>query len=95
MIELRADDLGFMLEETAIFLSTSMGLSLTPQDIAKPDSRTEGWITGLHLAALSMQGRPDVSDFSAAFTGQDRYVVDYVLEEVFESNLSRDCHAVS
>jgi LuxR family maltose regulon positive regulatory protein len=59
-----------------------MGLALTTEDVAALESRTEGWIAALQLAALSMQGRDDVSGFISGFTGDDRYIVDYLVEEV-------------
>ena len=59
-----------------------MGLQLTARDVAALEGRTEGWIAALQLAALSMQGRDDVAGFIAGFAGDDRYVVDYLAEEV-------------
>ena len=59
-----------------------MGLRLDPADVAALEARTEGWITGLQLAALAMRGRPDPAGFIAAFTGSHRFVVDYLVEEV-------------
>ncbi|GAB4450976.1 MAG: hypothetical protein Kow0031_33510 [Anaerolineae bacterium] len=67
--EFRVDDLRFTAAEAASFLNQTMGLSLSPQDVAALDARTEGWVAGLQLAAVSMQGRSDVSDFIATFTG--------------------------
>lgn len=61
-----------------------MGLNLTTEDITALERRTEGWIVGLQLAAVSMQGRDDLSNFVAAFTGSSHYVLDYLIEEVFE-----------
>lgn len=92
LTELRAADLRFTLEEVTTFLSRTMGLSLTPEQIASLEARTEGWIAGLQLAALSMQGRLDVDDFVAAFTGSHHYVVDYLIEEVLnlQSEKKRD-----
>ena len=84
MTELRVDDLRFTLEETTAFLNSVMDLSLAPPDVVALETRTEGWIAGLRLAALSMQGQTDKSKFITAFTGKDRYVVDYLLEEVFQ-----------
>ncbi len=82
LTELRAADLRFTPAEAAAFLNQSMGLSLTEEDIAALDLRTEGWIAGLQLAALSMQGRADTADFIHSFTGSHRFVMDYLLEEV-------------
>src|SRR5438477_11099484 len=61
-----------------------MGLDLTPQDVAALEGRTEGWSAALQLAALSMQGRDDIGGFIAGFTGDDRYIVDYLVEEVLQ-----------
>ncbi len=83
MTELRAHDLRFTLAESAAFLNEVMKIGLAEKDIAALDHRTEGWIAGLQLAALSMQGRDDISAFIKAFTGDDRYILDYLLEEVF------------
>ena len=84
LIELRASDLRFSSAEIAEFLNQVMGLDLSAEDISALEGRTEGWITGLHLAAISMQGRHDVSGFINSFTGSHRYVLDYLLEEVLE-----------
>jgi LuxR family maltose regulon positive regulatory protein len=82
MIEVRAADLRFTPEEAAIFLNQTMGLSLSAEQVAALEARTEGWITGLQLAALSMQGQHDVASFIAAFTGSHRFVLDYLSDEV-------------
>jgi LuxR family maltose regulon positive regulatory protein len=80
--QLRASDLCFTVEESAAYLNGTMGLGLSDGDVATLDGRTEGWIAALQLAALSMQGREDVSAFIAGFAGDDRYIVDYLGEEV-------------
>ncbi len=80
--ELRAADLRFTAEESAAFLTEVMGLPLSAEQVAALQERTEGWIAGLQLAALSLQGRQNVASFIAAFTGSHRYVVDYLVEEV-------------
>ncbi len=80
--ELRAPDLRFTAEETTLFLTEAMGLPLSAEQVAALQERTEGWITGLQLAALSLQGREEVAGFIEAFTGSHRYVVDYLVEEV-------------
>lgn len=82
LTELRAADLRFTPGEAAEFLNRVMGLNLSAEDIAALETRTEGWIAGLQLAALSMQGREDVAGFIQAFTGSHRFVLDYLLEEV-------------
>ena len=84
LTELRAADLRFTPTEAAEFLNPVMGLQLSPDDIAALEDRTEGWIAGLQLAALSMQGQPDASTFIQAFTGSHRFVLDYLVEEVLQ-----------
>ncbi|MBE9046376.1 helix-turn-helix transcriptional regulator [Pleurocapsales cyanobacterium LEGE 10410] len=84
LTELRVSDLQFTPEEAAAFLSQVMGLEISAGEVAALEQRTEGWIAGLQLAALSLQGREDIPDFVAAFSGDDRYIVDYLLEEVLE-----------
>ncbi len=84
MIELRAADLRFTPEEAGAFLNQMMGLNLSPENITALETRTEGWIAGLQLAALSIQGREDASSFIEAFTGSHRFVLDYLAEEVLE-----------
>ena len=82
LVELRVADLRFTAEEAAQFLRDTMGLELTPEQVAVLDARTEGWIAGLQLAALAMQDRSDIATFLRAFSGSNRYVVDYLAEEV-------------
>ncbi len=82
LVEIRAADLRFTVEEAAAYLTEVIGLSLSPNDIAVLAGRTEGWIAALQLAALSMEGRADVTGFIAGFAGDDRYIVDYLVEEV-------------
>jgi LuxR family maltose regulon positive regulatory protein len=82
LVEIRAADLRFTLDETAGYLNDVAGLDLAAADIATLEGRTEGWIAALQLAALSMRGRADVSGFIAGFAGDDRYIVDYLAEEV-------------
>ena len=84
LTELRAADLRFTASEAAAFLNQVMGLSLSAADIAALEDRTEGWIAGLQLAALSMQGHQDVPGFIRAFAGDHRYIVDYLVEEVLQ-----------
>src|SRR6266567_1639047 len=84
LTELRAADLRFTASEAAAFLNQVMGLSLSAEDIAALEDRTEGWIAGLQLAALSMQGHQDVPGFIRAFAGDHRYIVDYLVEEVLQ-----------
>jgi LuxR family maltose regulon positive regulatory protein len=82
MIELRIDDLRFSPQETAEYLNRMMGMDLAQEQIVALETRTEGWIAGLHLAALSMQGREDPAQLIAAFTGDDQYIIDYLVDEV-------------
>jgi LuxR family transcriptional regulator, maltose regulon positive regulatory protein len=84
LVELRATDLRFRPEEAAAYLNEVMGLDLTAEDVAALEARTEGWIAALQLAALSMQGRADSAGFIAGFAGDDRYIVDYLIEEVLQ-----------
>lgn len=82
LTELRAADLRFIPGEAADFLNRVMGLQLTEEDIAALEARTEGWIAGLQLAALSLQGHQDTAGFIESFTGSHRFVLDYLVEEV-------------
>jgi LuxR family maltose regulon positive regulatory protein len=84
LTELRAADLRFTHAEAAEFLNQVMGLNLSAEDIAALETRTEGWIAGLQLAALSMQGRSDAASFIQAFTGSHRFVLDYLVGEVLQ-----------
>jgi ATP/maltotriose-dependent transcriptional regulator MalT len=84
LAEIRAADLRFTTDEAAAYLNEAMGLAMTERDIAALEERTEGWIAALQLAALSMQGRDDVAGFIAGFAGDDRYIVDYLVEEVLQ-----------
>ena len=85
LVELRAADLRFRTEEATEYLTGAMGLSLSAPEVSTLDDRTEGWIAALQLAALSMRGREDLADFVAGFAGDDRYVVDYLTEEVLHN----------
>jgi LuxR family maltose regulon positive regulatory protein len=80
--ELRVADLRFTSIEAAEFLNEMMGLRLSQGDISRLETRTEGWIAGLQLAAISMQGHKDTRDFIDSFTGSHRFVMDYLIEEV-------------
>jgi LuxR family transcriptional regulator, maltose regulon positive regulatory protein len=82
LLEVRAADLRFTGTEVAAYLNDAAGLELAADDIATLDARTEGWIAALQLAALSMRGRDDVAGFIAGFAGDDRYIVDYLVDEV-------------
>jgi LuxR family maltose regulon positive regulatory protein len=84
MSELRTRDLRFTSEEAASFLNEVMKLNLSPEHVAALEQRTEGWIVGLQMAALSMRGRNDVSGFIRAFSGSHRFILDYLVEEVLD-----------
>jgi len=84
LTELRAADLRFTPAEAADFLNQAMGLNLSTENITALEARTEGWIAGLQLAALSMQGHAsrDTTSFIHSFTGSHHFVLDYLVEEV-------------
>jgi len=90
LTEIRAADLIFTTAETSLFLNEKLSLGLSNDDIALLESQTEGWIAGLQLAALSMQGRKDKSNFIKVFTGVDRYIGDYLVEEVLSRQPERN-----
>lgn len=84
LAEIRADDLRFTQEETSSFLTERLRLPLSSEEVAALVERTEGWIAGLQLAALSMQGRKDIVAFVADFTGSNHYIVDYLTDEILQ-----------
>ncbi len=84
LTEVRAADLRFTPAESADFLNRAMGLTLTTAEIEALEARTEGWIAGLQLAAISMRGRHDTTRFIQSFTGSNRFVMDYLVEEVLQ-----------
>ena len=84
LIEIRAADLRFSTQEAADFLRRTMGLELSIEQAAALESRTEGWIAGLQLAALSMRGQADIPGFIKAFTGSHAYIAEYLAEEVLQ-----------
>jgi LuxR family maltose regulon positive regulatory protein len=84
-VELRAADLRFSEPEAAQFLNEVMGLHLDDRSVAALEARTEGWIAGLQMAALSMRDRQDAGAFIESFSGTNRYILDYLLEEVLAS----------
>jgi LuxR family transcriptional regulator, maltose regulon positive regulatory protein len=89
LTEVRTADLRFTPSEAAAFLTQVMGLPLSAQDIAALERHTEGWIAGLQLAALSMQGHEDATSFIRSFTGSHRFVLDYLVEEVLGQQSER------
>ncbi len=88
LVELRADDLRFTIDETTTFLNQVMGLALSEVDINTLEHRTEGWVAALQLAALSLHGYAEPSQLIATFGGGYHYIVDYLVEEVL--NLQSD-----
>src|SRR5437870_5120524 len=84
LTELRVTDLRFTHSEAAGFLNQGMGLNLSAEDITALEARTEGWIAGLQLAAISMQGHKDTTSFVKSFTGSHHFVMDYLVEEVLQ-----------
>ncbi len=82
LTEIRAKDLRFTPSEAGEFLVQVMGLTLSAEDVAALERRTEGWIAGLQLAAISLQGQHDATRFITSFTGSHHFVVDYLVEEV-------------
>ncbi len=89
LTELRTADLRFTPAEAAGFLNQGMGLNLSAEEIAALETRTEGWIAGLQMAALSMQGRTDTASFIQVFTGSHRFVLDYLVEEILQRQPGR------
>jgi len=89
LVDIRADQLGFTRDETAVFLNDVMGLTLSASDLTAMEERTEGWIAGLQLAALSMQNCQDIHGFVSAFTGSHHYVMDYLVEEVLKTQAGK------
>ena len=89
LTELRATDLRFTPSEAAGFLNQVMGLNLSAEDITALEARTEGWIAGLQLAAISLQGHEDATSFIKSFTGSHHFVLDYLVEEVLQQQSAR------
>ncbi len=85
LLDIRADELRFAHDEIAAFLNDVMGLTLSARDLSAMEARTEGWIAGLQLAALSMQGCKDIHRFVSEFTGSHHHVMDYLAEEVLKA----------
>jgi LuxR family transcriptional regulator, maltose regulon positive regulatory protein len=82
LTELRVTDLRFTPSEAAGFLNQVMGLNLSTEAVMALENRTEGWIAGLQLAAISLQGNQEPATFIKSFTGSHRFVLDYLVEEV-------------
>lgn len=84
VVEIREVDLRLSGEEATLFLTQVMGLALSDEDISRLEARTEGWIAGLQLAAISLRRHDDMSAFTQAFSGSHRFILDYVHEEILE-----------
>jgi LuxR family maltose regulon positive regulatory protein len=84
LLELRGDDLRFTTDEAGAFLNTAMHLTLDPADVAELERRTEGWAVGLQMAAISLSGRDGVHALVERFSGSNRYVLDYLTDEVLD-----------
>jgi LuxR family transcriptional regulator, maltose regulon positive regulatory protein len=82
MLEIGADDLKFTLEEAAALLRGALGTAITEEDIKALNEKTEGWVAGLTMATLSIGKRKDIGGFIVSFTGSQRYIMDYLVEEV-------------
>lgn len=84
LTELGAADLNFSQAEVALLFNGLLGFDLNPEQLTLLENRTEGWVAGLRLAALSMQDQPDIPEFIRSFAGDDRYLLDYLTEEVLQ-----------
>ncbi len=84
LVEIRGDELRFTSDEASLFLNQVMRLNLSAADMAVLETRTEGWIAGLQMVALSMQGRADIVSFIHSFSGGHRYIIDYLMDEVLQ-----------
>ncbi len=84
MVELRAADLSFSTADISVLFNRKLKLGLSERDVISLEEKTEGWIAGLQLAAISMQSREDLSDFVRDLRGDNRYIMDYLIEEVLK-----------
>ncbi len=84
LVELRSSDLSFSANDISVLFNKKLKLGLSIDDVYSLESKTEGWIAGLQLTALSMQGRDDISKFIQNLKGDNRYIMDYLLEEVLK-----------
>jgi len=82
LVDIRADDLRFSIDEARSFLNASMGLDLAPQAVEALNAKTEGWAAGLQMAAASLRGCQSVEEFISSFSGSNRFILDYLIEEV-------------
>jgi LuxR family maltose regulon positive regulatory protein len=83
MLEIRQEDIRFTIEETTEFIGNIISEKLSSENITAVERRTEGWVTGIQLLVLSLQKHPDAQEFIQTFTGSERFVLDYLFEEVF------------
>jgi LuxR family maltose regulon positive regulatory protein len=93
LLEIRQADLRITQKETNQFLNQSMSLDLSQEQVAALESRTEGWIAGLQLAALSLREKEDKDAFLGSFSGSHRFIIDYLADEVF-SQLPQDLRSL-
>jgi LuxR family transcriptional regulator, maltose regulon positive regulatory protein len=84
LVELRSSDLSFSADDISLLFNKKLKLGLSPEDVSALEKKTEGWIAGLQLTALSMQGREDTSGFIRDLKGDNRYIMDYLMEEVLK-----------
>lgn len=84
LVELRSSDLSFSANDISILFNKKLKLGLSIEDIFSLETKTEGWIAGLQLTAMSLQGREDISEFIRDFKGDSRYIMDYLMEEVLK-----------
>jgi LuxR family maltose regulon positive regulatory protein len=84
LVDLRSSDLSFSANDISILFNKKLKLGLSIEDVISLETKTEGWIAGLQLTALSMQGREDISGFIQDLKGDNRYIMDYLMEEVLK-----------
>ncbi len=85
MLEIRSETLRFSADEAGEFIQAAAGISLDAAEVAILENRTEGWIAGLHMAALSLRGKKDAAQFIRSLSGTNRYILDYLVEEVLNN----------
>jgi LuxR family maltose regulon positive regulatory protein len=84
LVELRSSDLSFSANDISVLFNKKLKLGLSIDDVYSLETKTEGWIAGLQLTALSMQGHEDISGFIQELKGDNRYIMDYLMEEVLK-----------
>ena len=85
LVEIRAEDLRFSIDEVSLFMKNVTGISLSPSEIATLESRTEGWAAGLQMAAISLRKSPNTVEFFRSLAGSNRFILDYLMEEVLKN----------